>query len=232
MTEQEKGRILEAAKKFVRERIAPSHIRNTKKLADIREFSINPFLHKYLAQFAFGNSSPESLAKALILPRVLGTSIATTFGNQMQYFCNVVLSGYASTTAGIDIEFIDSIDGARKYCQVKAGPNTINRDDVPMIFSHFRGVINLGRANGTRISPMDCVVGVLYGTRDDLSGHYKQIDRDYPVFVGKEFWERLTGDPHFYNDLISAFAEVAEEIDSSVLLEDTIARLAEYFYTL
>jgi hypothetical protein len=29
--------------------------------------------------------------------------------------------------AGIDIEFIDAIDGRRKYCQAKLGPNTITR---------------------------------------------------------------------------------------------------------
>lgn len=228
MTSEEKKAILDSAKDFFRTRIAPNHISNTEKLQDISEFNVNPFLHKYLAQFAFGDSSPESMAKALILPRALGTSITTTFGNQMQYFCNNVLSSFASTTSGIDIEFIDCIDGVRKYCQVKAGPNTINKDDVPIIKDHFRSVINLARTNGLRIASADCVVGVLYGESKDLSGHYKKINEDYPVIVGQEFWYRLTGDPHFYDDLISAFAEVADEMDSSELMKKTIQRLAAY----
>lgn len=228
MTQKEKQDILDAAKDFFRTRIAPNHISNTEKLQDISEFNVNPFLHKYLAQFAFGDSSPESMAKALILPRVLGTSITTTFGNQMQYFCNNVLSSFASTTSGIDIEFVDCIDGAKKYCQVKAGPNTINKDDVPVIKDHFRGVINLARTNGLRIASADCIVGVLYGEYKDLSGHYKKINEDYPVIVGQEFWHRLTGDSHFYDDLISAFAEVADEMDSSALLDQTVQRLAAY----
>lgn len=232
MTSEEKQKILETAKDFFRTRIVPNHNKNTEKLVDLKEFKVNPFLEKYLAQYAFGDSSPESIAKALIYPRVLGTSITTSFGTIMQQFCNYVLSSYASTTSGIDIEFIDAVDGARKYCQVKAGPNTINKDDIPMIEGAFRGLINLGRTNGIRIASIDCIVGVLYGTPDELNGHYKKINEDYPVIVGQEFWYRLTGDQDFYDDLIDAFAEVANEMDSSALLERTINRLAAYIKNL
>ena len=88
MTEAERQAILSSAKTFFRTRIAENHKANTEKLTSLSKFNINPFTHKYLAQFAFGDSSPESMAKALIYPRVLGTSISTTFGTQLQYFCN------------------------------------------------------------------------------------------------------------------------------------------------
>ena len=227
MTEKEKQLILNATKDFVRERIAPNHIKNTQKLRSLDEFNINPFLEKYLAQFAFGDASSQSMARVLIYARALGTSITTSFGTNMQYFCNDVLSSFASTTSGIDIEYIDIEDGQRKYCQVKAGPNTINKDDVPVIKDHFRGVMNLGRTNGLRITSGDCVVGVLYGTSDELSSHYKKIAEDYPVLIGKDFWYHLTGDLNFYDDLINAFGEVAGEFDSSELLEQTVQYLAE-----
>lgn len=227
MESNEKQRILEAAKSFVRERIAPNHIKNTKKLSSLENFNINPFLEKYLAQFAFGDATAKSMARVLIYARALGTSISTSFGTNMQYFCNDVLSSFASTTSGIDIEYIDVEDGQRKYCQVKAGPNTINKDDVPVIKDHFRGVMNLGRTNGLRITTADCVVGVLYGTSSELSSHYKKIAEDYPVIIGEDFWYHLTGDRNFYTDLIDAFAEVAEEFDSSDLVEQTIQALAQ-----
>ncbi len=222
----EKQIILEAAKTFVRERIAINHIKNTQKLSSLSEFNINPFLEKYLAQFAFGNATSESIARILVYARALGPSINTSFGTNMQYFCNEVLSSFASTTSGIDIEYIDIEDKHRKYCQVKAGPATINKDDVPSIKQHFRDLINLGRTNGLRISSTDCVVGILYGTPNDLSSHYKKINEDYPVLIGQEFWYHLTGDPTFYTDLINAFAEVAKEFDSSILIENTIKTLA------
>lgn len=228
MTEQERIEILERAKVFFKTRIAENHRKNTEKLSTLDKFNINPFTHKYLAQFAFGNSSPESMAKALLYPRILGTSIATTFGTQLQFFCNEVLSSYASTTSGIDIEFIDVTDGRRKYCQIKAGPNTINYDDVETICNHFNAVKNLARTNRMMdFNPLfDCVVGVFYGSEDNLSVHYKRIQKTYPVIVGKEFWYRLTGDEDFYNELINAFAEVAEEMDSSSLVERMIRELS------
>ena len=226
MTEAERQQILSKAKQFFKTRIAENHIANTRKLSSLDKFNINPFTHKYLAQFAFGDSSPESMAKALLYPRVLGTSISTTFGTQLQYFCNEVLSSYASTTSGVDIEFIDSFDGRRKYCQVKAGPTTINHDDVDTIKNHFRAIRNLARTNHLDLNITDCIVGVFYGTENTLSQSYKRINEEYPVYVGAEFWHRLTGDSNFYYDLINAFAEVADEMDSTELIRQVLQNLA------
>lgn len=226
MTEAERQQILSKAKQFFKTRIAENHIANTRKLSSLDKFNINPFTHKYLAQFAFGDSSPESMAKALLYPRVLGTSISTTFGTQLQYFCNEVLSSYASTTSGVDIEFIDSFDGRRKYCQVKAGPTTINHDDVDTIKNHFRAIRNLARTNHLDLNITDCIVGVFYGTENTLSQSYKRINEEYPVYVGAEFWHRLTGDSNFYYDLINAFAEVADEMDSTELIQQVLQNLA------
>lgn len=229
MTVAERQQILSNAKQFFRTKIAENHIANTKKLSSLSKFNINPFTHKYLAQFAFGDSSPESMAKAILYPRILGTSISTTFGTQLQYFCNEVLSSYASTTSGIDIEFIDSLDGRRKYCQVKAGPTTINHDDVDTIKNHFGAIRRLARTNHLDLNMTDCIVGVFYGTEDALCQSYKRINEEYPVYVGMEFWYRLTGDSDFYYDLINAFAEVADEMDSRELIQQILQNLADEF---
>lgn len=229
MTEEERVAILEKSKAFFKKHIVESHIRNTANLSNLKKFNVNPFLHKYLAQFAFGNSDPESLAKVLIYPRVLGTSITTTFGNKMQEYCGTVLSGNGSLVGGMDIEFTDCIDGKKKYCQIKAGPQTINKDDVTTICNHFAGAIRLGRTNNLHITSESCVVGVFYGEPNDLSANYRKIANDYPVYIGKEFWQRLTGDDEFYDRLISSFAETAKEMDSSELLNDTIQKLSKNF---
>jgi len=230
MTEQQRQEILARARVFFRDNIALNHKRNTEKLGNLREFNINPFTLPYITKFAFGNDTPESMAKALLYPRILGQSIATTFGTQLQHFCSNVLQGFASTTTGIDIEFIDEIDNRRKFCQIKSGPNTINHDDVNTIRNHFTAIRNLARTNRLEnFNPdTDCIVGVFYGEPQDLSMHYKRINRDFhPVYVGKDFWHRLTGDENFYNELISAIAEVAIEIDGTETLNNVITQLAE-----
>jgi len=227
MTEAEKNALLTTAKDLFRDSFAANHFKNTQNLDKVKQFTVNPFLLKYLTMFAFGEDTPENRAKALLYPRAFGTSVTTGFGNFIQRLCNELRQSYPSTTAGMDIEFVDAIDGRRKYCQLKAGPNTINKDDVKTIKDHFRSVIHLARTNGQAIASMDCVLGVCYGTREDLSSFYKAIDEDYPVFIGDEFWTRLTGDDHFYEDLIDAFAEVAADINAADMVEDTVQKLAD-----
>ncbi|KXG44738.1 hypothetical protein U473_12415 [Tepidibacillus decaturensis] len=62
------------------------------------------------------------------------------------------------------------------------------------------------------------LLGVLYGNVEELSTHYKRINEQYPVIVGREFWHRLTGREDFYMELINAIGEVAIEVDGSDLL--------------
>ena len=225
MTEAELVAIIDRAKDFFRNEIVPSHMAKTRKCRNLRNFRLNPFLDKYKANFITGNNDPRSIAMALVYPRIIGTSINTIFGNKLQKFCTDVLEGFASTTTGIDIEFIDQIDGRRKYCQVKAGTNTINSDDVETIRGHFQGVRNLARTNNLNIGINDMIVGVLYGTHRELSSHYKRIEREYPVIVGSDFWHRLTGNEDFYIRITDAIGDVASEYDGSELVESIIESL-------
>lgn len=229
MTPEEKKLILQKARQFFKNKIVKNHKKQTEKAKHLKEFNPNPFLQKYLANFAFGNCDSKCIAKALVYPRVLGTSINTIFGTQMQSFCKDVLNGFASTTSGIDIEFKDQVDGRHKYCQIKAGPNTINKDDITTILNHFQAIRNLARTNGLKdFNPdIDCVVGVFYGSNDDLSTMYKTINKSHPVYAGKEFWYRLTGDEDFYEALIDNIAEVANEIDGTTIIEDVVGDLAK-----
>nr|HMQ44331.1 PmeII family type II restriction endonuclease [Mariniflexile sp.] len=121
----------------------------------------------------------------------------------------------------------DALDGRKKYCQLKSGPNTINFDDVETIFNHFKGIVNLARTNNLNISINDLVVGVVYGETSELSSHYKRINQNYPVLIGKEFWFRLTGKEDFYLDLIDAIGEIALEVDGTKVLHQTIEALAK-----
>lgn len=223
---QQKEEIIRKWKDFFRNEIAEPHRKNTLKLKKLKNFNLNPFLDNYKANFLLGNSSAKSKATALVYARALGTSINTTFGTSLQKFCSNILEGYASTTSGIDIEFIDFVDGRRKYCQIKAGPNTINRDDVVTIRDHFKAVKNLARTNNLEIGINDLIVGVFYGLPSELSVHYKKIQEEYPVYIGEEFWYRLTGDSNFYDSLTNAINDIASEYDGRELLSEVIEELA------
>lgn len=237
MNKQERQEILEKVKTWFRDVIIPNHIKNTQKLSNPNQFDINPFLVPYIAAFLTGELTPESIAKALLYPRILGSSITTSFGQNMQTFISGVLDSYGSLVPGIDIEFVDALDGRKKYCQAKLGPNTINKDDVETIHNHFRQAKNLGRTNNLPVQQHDLVVGVLYGEPGQESNHYKSLrdKHDYSLHIGKDFWHRLTGDEDFYAELTQAIAEVVveakgEELIGAVILElshkDVIKKLA------
>lgn len=230
MTEEQKKSIIESGKEYFRAIIIPNHIVKFERLR-LRDFNINPFIINYLASLLCGNTEPESLAKALIYPRLLGTSINTSFGQNIQIFISRLaeITGSASAIDGIDIEFTDALDGRKKYCQCKAGPQTINKDDIATILGHFKHVTGKARLDRLAIQLDDLIVGVLYGEHDSLSANYRAIEAHYPVYCGADFWERITGDHDFYYRLAKAFGEVVEEdrIDGSGLIEKKIREIAE-----
>jgi hypothetical protein len=96
----------------------------------LKSYNINPIVVKYLSQILEGKYSPEGVAKALFYPRVLGTSINTSFGTRIQDMFVELNIAQGSLISGMDIEFVDKIDKRKKWCQIKAGPNTINSEDV------------------------------------------------------------------------------------------------------
>jgi hypothetical protein len=219
--------ILERAKQFFRTQIVQSHIEGgIDRASRLDNYNIHPFLYKYLANFLEGNSNPRSIAKALIYPRILGTSITTIFGTHAQRMINELFAGMGSAIPGIDIEFMDGINKRKKYCQLKSGPNNINKGDIKTIIDGFQGIRNLAKTNNLPLQVDDLVVGVLYGTPEDLSNHFVKVSEYYPVYVGSDFWYHLTGEKDFYIKLIGAIGEVALEVDGRERLEAAITALA------
>jgi hypothetical protein len=219
--------LLKRAKKFFREEIIETHITTSiKKSSKLKSYNVNPFLVNYIAYFLDGEISKRSMAKALLYPRLLGTSIVTTFGDKAQKMISFLFDGMGLGIDGMDVEFIDFTDNRKKYCQLKAGPNNINKDDVKTILGHFTEFRNRARKNHIQnLQFDDLIVGVLYGEPTKLSSHFKKVQLTHPVYVGKEFWYRLTGQEDFYEQLIDAIASVSL-VDGRKLLEDAIDSLA------
>lgn len=210
--------------------IVPKHIERTKLLAKPEEFDINPFLTPYLSAFATGEVSRRGMAQILVLVRALGPSITTSFGTNMQKFMSDDLATvFGSTTPGIDIEFIDQVDSRKKFAQVKLGPNTINRDDVATIDRHFTAIKNLSRTNNLSLQLDQLIIGVVYGQPGELSQHYRSLKDEYhyPVFIGSQFWSRLTGDEGFYEKLVTKILDAVQGVDSREVIAEAIENLAE-----
>ena len=218
--------ILEYFKVYIFENHIKASINTHSKL---KSYNINPIVVKYLSKVLENGYKPIGVAKALYYPRVLGTSINTSFGTRIQNMFVDLKIAEGSLIKGMDIEFIDKIDNRRKWCQLKSGPNTINSEDVKPLIKKFSDTINLARTNKAfkNINNTDFVVGVLYGEQEELSMHYKVIDKTHPVIIGKDFWHRITGFPKFYDGLVENLQILIENIDTQDLINKGVEALAK-----
>lgn len=227
MTEQQKQAIIESGKQYFRSIIIPNHLKNLNKL-HLSSFDINPFLINYLAAFIKEDSQIIGLAKALVYPYIYDKVIDASSEQNVQSLVSLLqeVTGGASNFDGIDFEFVDAVDGRRKFCQFKAGVKTINKDDIASVLCYFKPLISQPSLD---LQFEDLVVGVLYGEKDNLSDYYKTIATHYPVLCGSDFWMHLTGDETFYHRLAKAFGEVVDEdgIDGSALILAKVEEIAE-----
>ena len=66
----------------------------------------------------------------------------------------------------------------------------------------------------------DFVLGILYGTT--MSANYRNIQKQYPVYTGQEFWYHLTGDQEFYKKLCEVFSNAALQANTDGILKRTL----------
>ncbi|MDO8638564.1 MAG: PmeII family type II restriction endonuclease [Candidatus Daviesbacteria bacterium] len=227
MDQELKKQILNTAVKFFKEKFVKSHVSKIQEVRHLKSFDYTAFYVDYLANFLTGNNSPKSLAKALIYPRILATSPSTIFGTVAQKFCSTLQGVLGSTTTGMDLEFIDQIDKRYKFAQIKLGMSTINSKDVAPMIEEFRKAKRLAMQNNRKVLDEDFMVGVLFGSYEGISQNYKNIEKQFPVYVGKDFWLRLTGDENFYNDLINELGKLAKQARAKKKLEEAVNTLAD-----
>ena len=146
MTEQQKQAIIESGKQYFRSIIIPNHLKNLNKL-HLSSFDINPFLINYLAAFIKEDSQIIGLAKALVYPYIYDKVIDASSEQDVLSLVSLLqeVTGGASNFDGIDFEFVDAVDGRRKFCQFKAGVKTINKDDIASVLCHFKPLISQPR---------------------------------------------------------------------------------------
>lgn len=213
---------------YFNEKIFENHkINSLKTHSKLKSYKINPIIVKYLSKILENEFTPIGIAKALYYPRILGTSINTSFGTRIQNMFVELELARGSLIKGMDIEFTDKIDGRKKWCQLKSGPNTINSEDVNPLLKKFSTVTNLARTNAISLNNSDLILGVLYGEENQLSQHYRKIDQQFPVIIGKEFWYRLTGFPDFYNKLVANLDKMILNLDTEDFFKKGYTALAK-----
>ena len=219
-----KAAVLKAAEKWIVDDFHTRNLKNIKKLSDINEFTINPILLKYLSRVYHGKHNPECLVRTLIAPRILSTSVTTTFGNRIKPF---IISNFPDVSKsllhGVDIEFLDKSkkNPTSGYCKIFAGPHTLNSTTSQNVIENFNNLISK-----KKLKKSDLFIGVTYGEDKELSENYLKIrSKGYKIVCGQDFWNMLTGHKSFYDDLIKSFKSGVDKIDETALINKIISDL-------
>lgn len=213
MNEQE---LLDQFRTYLDTRIFQPHLTSLiGEFSNLSDYNVNLFLTPYLSKILGNDITPENLAKALYYPRVLGTSITTTFGSHIKkILVDLQLAeAYPQSRSNIII-FRDRVDGNQKVCFLKAGPNTINADDVRPIQQKLENIENFNIENKT--------IGIISGTYDRVSRSYLRLQQDHNInlLVGEDFWHRMTGFENFYPNIL----RILNEIDNTIDVGDNFQR--------
>jgi hypothetical protein len=172
--------------------MAQAPVRALKKI-QIDTIDLNPFLLRIL-----GLNTPESIAEFCVSQRV-ERSVVTTYGTRVQRIAKEIC-GRGTGVEGADICVEE--DGRRYYVQIKAGPNTTNKDIVNSINRLLHSAERRDE-NGVGL------LGMTYGTRDRVSSitqRYSSID----WLIGREFWEFISNDPLCAKSIFELAGQVAE----------------------
>ena len=195
-------------------------------------FDPNPFTIQAAATGFSDTIDEKSMAKAIVYPFALGTSLSTSFGTKFQEFIVNYVKGKnnisGSLISGMDIEYIDALDSRKKFCQVKSEPNTINKDDIKTIEDHIVDIRHLANTNHLQINTNDVVIGILYGNDKNMSSMYKRIKKDgYTVLIGSDFWYHLTGSQDIYEQLIKKAQDAAKQAHFMPSIEKLVQTVQE-----
>lgn len=161
----------------------------------VEDLDFNPYLLCIL-----GFETPEEIAEFMVAQRV-ERSIVTSYGQRIQKIAKEI-AGRGTGVEGADI--CKEVRGRRYYIQVKAGPNTINKDISSEINRLLSSAI---RRNHGSVA----LLGMTYGKRDRVSSiiqRYSQID----WLIGREFWAFISDDP----DCAKKIYEIAREVVQSI----------------
>lgn len=161
----------------------------------------NPYLFK-----AKNIQTAEELVR-YILDAFLSSQEETIFGSLMEelaiFVCKKVFNGYKAEQGKFrSVDLIFQRDGKTYIVGIKSGPNWGNSDQINRMKGSFKGARKIlkGEGNNTKIIAVN---GCIYGK--DNKPHKIDIrdrEKSYYKFCGQEFWEFISGDSKFYQQII------------------------------
>ncbi|MFA5690002.1 MAG: PmeII family type II restriction endonuclease [Kiritimatiellales bacterium] len=148
----------------------------------------NPYLFKAKAV-----DTAQDIVKS-VLDAHLSSQEEGIFGGFLEelaiFVCGKVYNGRKSSAEGIDLEF--DADSVHYIISIKSGPNWGNSSQTKKLKDNFR---KAKRILGAKIHVV-AINGCCYGK------DARPNKGDYLKLCGQQFWRLISGDEHFYLDII------------------------------
>lgn len=198
---------------FVRTKVAQFHERRLQRLSTLKLEKVlsrkNPYLLK-----AKSLDTPREIVTEL-LDSHLSPQESGIFGSVMEQvaleICRRKFGGRKSAVEGIDMEF--ERDGTRYIVSIKSGPNWGNSSQIRKMEDYFRKAKKTLGTNTAKSAKVVAINGCCYGTT-------ATEDRgDYLKLCGKNFWTLISGDEHFYQQLIPLIGDESGETNEAFEVE-------------
>jgi len=174
----------------------------------------NPYLFK-----AKNIQTAEELVR-YILDAFLSSQEETIFGNLMEelavFVCKKAFSGYKAEQGKFgSIDLIFKRDEKTYVVGIKSGPNWGNSDQIKRMKGNFKVAKKILRSEGD-IAKIIAVNGCIYG-KDNKPHKVDGRDREksYYKFCGQEFWEFISGDSKFYQQIVLPIDKEAKKRDEN-----------------
>lgn len=170
-----------------------------------------------------GEADMASLAKVLVTT-AFQTRANKIFRDNMSGYVDKALEGYKSPIDNMTICFIDQVDRMEKDVLLLADPGVVAEDPAEMLKV-------LDTAANEAGEEIQIAVGFFQGISRLYPEAVKEIQRKYPVYDGADFWNRFTGDDHFYQKLTSSFVNTIA-FRTTQLLQQAVEKVTEELQTI
>lgn len=160
---------------------------------------------------ALGFTTAEETIEFYLYQRITRGAVTSWGQKALEDLCRVAGAEKIPTEENVEVsgkrfDLKKRLDGTNYFIQLKSGPNTMN---VGMVDSLNEMIKKIEEKDSEALG----ILGMTYGTKSQISSQIrgKLADFERRAFIGEDFWKLLSGNEHYYGELIKLIDHLSEK---------------------